>query len=211
MDSRANSRSVWAVLLLWLAPLQVMALGGDPNLLVRPKNPKPTEGYVLFSMLYLKSALRPGETPCMKVELTPVVAEGAKRPRSQWLSTTTGMHCNTAWKDTAAVVEEDGVARVVILAALPAGEYEISTGSVQYSDAQYTMKSDPGVVGFGRMQIAAGRLSYAGAFRLLQSPDQALIAAADLWTKDSEVLKKLRPDLDTSGVVMAKWTDPSAK
>jgi hypothetical protein len=209
MDLRVNSRSAWLVLLL--APLQAMALGGDPNLLVKPKNPKPTEGYVLFSMLYLKSALRPGETPCMKVELTPVVTEGVKKPRSQWLSTATGMHCNTAWKDTEAVAEEDGVARVVILAALPTGEYEISTGSVQYSDAQYTVKSDPGVVGFGRVQIAAGRLAYAGAFRLLQSPGRTLIAAADLWTKDSEVLKKLRPDLDTGGVIMAKWADPSAK
>jgi hypothetical protein len=204
MDLKISTRTMG--LALALVSLQALALGGDPNLLVKPGNPKPSEGYVLFSMLYLKSALRPGETPCIRVELTPVLAEGAKKPRSQWLSTATGMHCNTAWKNAEAVAEEDGVARVAILAVLPAGEYEIKSGSVQYSDAQFTVKSDPGVVGFGRIHTAAGKLSYAGAFRLLQSPGQTLIAAADLWAKDSEVLKKLRPDIDSSAVIMASWT-----
>lgn len=105
-------------------------------------------------------------------------------------------------------MEEDGVVRVTILTALPAGEYRITNGSVQLSVAQLTARSAPGVVGFDRIQIAAGKLAYAGAFRLLQSSGRALIAAGNLWEKDSEMLKKLRPDLNSGEAVMSEWTDP---
>jgi hypothetical protein len=205
MESQINRRTFW--LLLALLPLQALALGGA-NFLVKPKDLKPTEGYMLFSMLYLKSDM-PGETPCIQIELNRVSPKGKKK--SQFLTTDTGWHCDTAWTNTEAVVQEDGIARLVFLAALPAGEYEISKGFIQYSRSIQVIHSNPGVVGFGRIQVTDGKLAYAGAFRLLLSSGRALIAAGDLWAKDSELLKKLRPDLDASSVVMASWTDPSVR
>ncbi len=181
------------LLALALTPLQVLALGGDPNLLFKPKALKAGQGYVLFSMVYQKSAFELGDWPCIDVELTPVVSEGStgKKPKKHYLSTATGMHCNTAWKNEAAVVQEGDAVRVVILTAVPAGEYEIRQGDLQYSRAQFTMKGDFEVAGAGNVRVAAGQMAYAGRFSL----QGAGLSVDDNWAKDSELLRKLRPEL----------------
>jgi hypothetical protein len=192
-----------------LLPLRALALGGDPNLLIKSKAPPAGEGYVLYSFEFSKADFNPFERPCLGAEMVPVLpAEVAtkKKPKSQNLSTTTGLHCNTAWSSEAAVVQEGDLMRVVVLRSVPPGEYEIHEGSAQYSVAMMTYKADPTVTGFGRVQVTAGKMAYAGTFRLLTNSRSAALRAADAWQKDAEVLHRLRPDLASMEVVQATWS-----
>jgi len=209
MKTRSMRQRAWAIALA-LAP--ALAMGADSNLLVKAKPLPAGQSYVLFSVSFDRRDLKPFETPCVTMKMVPLTpAAGGKKPRAEYLSTTTGLHCNTAWKTEAAVVKDGDLSRVVILAAIQPGEYEIHEASVQFSSGNTVFKSDPGVAGFGGVKVAAGQMAYAGNFAMLQSRGRVAVLAQDNRIADEQVLRALRGDLQSVEIVSATWVDPDKR
>jgi len=191
-----------AAILAILFPVQVLAVG-DANLLVKQKPASSGQGYVLFSVAY-PAARFTEEPPCVHVEMIPT-AKGSKKPKVQLLSTTTGWHCNSAWKDKKAVVRADGTVRVLILKAVPIGEYEVREALVQFTSGQYVYSGEVQVSGIKTVQVNSDRLTYAGSFRIPNVVNATSIKAESNWEEDSVLLQELRPDLEPMEKTMGVW------
>jgi hypothetical protein len=193
----SGRRSACAAILAMLLPLQSFALGA-PNLLIKQKPAAQGQGYVLFSIAY-PHAKFPIEPPCINLDIVPAPTDG-KRPKLQYLSTTTGLHCDAAWKDKKAVVRADGMVRVVILRLLPVGEYQLKRASLLFTGPVSVASGEISVEGFEAVRVSGDQISYAGSYQMLRAPGATDLEVKNFRAEDLAVMHELRPDLDALAV-----------